>query len=110
MAEYWLDPSGNIRRMEGEQEILATVTDNLSEHEVAAILSALEIQFQSHDGIKLGVVARVSAALMRSMFRDQPHEWVSAPNEALDGRTPEDAIIEGDGEKVLNLLTFKPSV
>jgi len=109
MAEYWLDPSGNIRRMEDEQEILATVTDNLSEHETRAILDALNERFKSHNGPRLGMVGRISSALMRSMFRGNSDEWIATPNPDLDGRTPEDAVIEGDGEKVLNLLTTKPS-
>lgn len=110
MAEYWLDPSGNIRRMEGEQEIIATVTDNCSEHEVSAILLALETKFRDYDGTKLGVVGRISSALMRSMLRDQHADWITTPNDALDGRAPDDAIADGDGERVLNLLAFKPSV
>jgi hypothetical protein len=30
---YWGDPSGNIRRMSGEQEIIATITPECSEAE-----------------------------------------------------------------------------
>jgi hypothetical protein len=34
---YWGDPSGNIRRMSGEQEIVATVTGECSEAEWKAL-------------------------------------------------------------------------
>jgi len=29
--EYWGDPSGNIRRISGEQEIIATITPDCTE-------------------------------------------------------------------------------
>ena len=41
-AEYWGDPSGNIRRMSntgGDQEIIAVVTDECSEEEWKALCS-----------------------------------------------------------------------
>jgi hypothetical protein len=38
-AEYWGDPSGNIRRMSGEQEIIATVTGECTEEEFKALCS-----------------------------------------------------------------------
>ena len=104
MAEYWLDPSGNIRRMEGEQEIIAKVMDDCSEHELTAILNMLNTLFADYDGLKLGTVARISSALMRSMLRDQAKDWVSTPNPALQGRSPEDAVADGDGEIVLFLV------
>jgi hypothetical protein len=34
---YWVDPSGNLRRMSGEQEIIATVTDKCSDAEWVAL-------------------------------------------------------------------------
>ena len=34
---YWGDPEGNIRRMSGEQEIIATVTGDCSEAEWKAL-------------------------------------------------------------------------
>jgi hypothetical protein len=37
--EYWGDPSGNIRRMSGEQEIIATVTKECTEEEFKALCS-----------------------------------------------------------------------
>lgn len=36
-AEYWGDPSGNIRRMSGEQEIIAIVTESCSNEEWSAL-------------------------------------------------------------------------
>ncbi len=36
---YWGDPAGNIRRMSGEQEIIATVTGECSEAEWKALCS-----------------------------------------------------------------------
>jgi hypothetical protein len=38
-AEYRGDPSGNIRRMNGEQEIIATVTGQCTEEEWKALCS-----------------------------------------------------------------------
>jgi hypothetical protein len=38
-AEYWGDPSGNIRRMSGEQEIIATITGECTEEEFRALCS-----------------------------------------------------------------------
>lgn len=38
-AEYRGDPSGNIRRMSGEQEILATITGECTEEEFQALCS-----------------------------------------------------------------------
>jgi hypothetical protein len=41
---YWCDPSGNIRRMggeDGEQEIIATITKTCSEAEWRALCRAL---------------------------------------------------------------------
>lgn len=35
--EYWGDPSGNIRRMTGEQEIIATITEECTEKEFRAL-------------------------------------------------------------------------
>jgi hypothetical protein len=36
-AEYWGDPNGNIRRMSGEQEIIATITGKCTEEEWKAL-------------------------------------------------------------------------
>jgi hypothetical protein len=41
---YWLDPSGNIRRMgneDGEQEIIATLTDICSDAEGMLLATAM---------------------------------------------------------------------
>lgn len=38
---YWNDPSGNIRRMEGEQDVIATVTDDCSNEELLAMVENL---------------------------------------------------------------------
>jgi hypothetical protein len=38
-AEYWSDPSGNIRRMSGEQGIIATITGSCTEEEFRALCS-----------------------------------------------------------------------
>jgi hypothetical protein len=38
-VEYWGDPSGNIRRMSGEQEIIATITSECTEEEFRALCS-----------------------------------------------------------------------
>jgi len=43
---YWGDPSGNIRRMSGEQEIIATVTGECSEAEWRALYSIGEPKSQ----------------------------------------------------------------
>jgi hypothetical protein len=37
VEEYWGDPSGNIRRMAGEQEIIATITNECTEAEWRAL-------------------------------------------------------------------------
>ena len=34
---YWIDPSGNLRRMSGEQEIIAVMTDESSDAEWIAL-------------------------------------------------------------------------
>ena len=39
---YWGDPSGNIHRMSGEQEIIATVTGECSEAEWGALCNLAE--------------------------------------------------------------------
>ena len=38
-AEYWGDPNGNVRRMSGEQEIIATITSECTEEEWKALCS-----------------------------------------------------------------------
>ena len=38
-AEYWGDPNGNVRRMIGEQEIIATITSECTEEEWKALCS-----------------------------------------------------------------------
>jgi hypothetical protein len=43
---YWGDPSGNVRRMSGEQEIVATVTGECSEAEWKALCSIAEPKSQ----------------------------------------------------------------
>ena len=43
---YWGDPSGNIRRMSGEQEIIATITGECSEAEWKALYSIGEPKSQ----------------------------------------------------------------
>lgn len=40
--KYWSDPHGNIRRMAGEQDIIATVTDACSDVELQAALCGLD--------------------------------------------------------------------
>ena len=44
---YWGDPSGNIHRMSGEQEIIATVTGECSEAEWRALYSIAEPKSQA---------------------------------------------------------------
>ena len=41
---YWGDPSGNIKRMEGEQETIATVREVCTEKERLAMLDGLNAQ------------------------------------------------------------------
>lgn len=112
MANYWLDFAGNIRRVEGEQSIIATTTERCSEHELVAILDTLNTKFASHDGLKLDIVGRISNALMRSLLRGQGAIWTVTPNPDLNDRSPADAIADGDGELVLAVIekaATKPS-
>jgi hypothetical protein len=44
---YWGDPNGNIHRMSGEQEIIATVTGECSEAEWRALWSIAEPKSQT---------------------------------------------------------------
>jgi hypothetical protein len=47
---YWLDPSGNIRRMgdeDGEQEIIATVTEICSDAEATLLATAMDAAAQN---------------------------------------------------------------
>ena len=39
VEEYWGDPSGNLRRMSGEQEVIATVSPICTEQEWKALCS-----------------------------------------------------------------------
>jgi hypothetical protein len=44
-SEYWGDPSGNIRRMSGEQEIIATISPECTEEEWKTLCSIAEKLF-----------------------------------------------------------------
>lgn len=51
---YWGDPQGNIRRMSGEQEIVATVTPECNEAEWKALCALGVDAAQSTEGKVLG--------------------------------------------------------
>lgn len=49
-------------------------------------------------------MAELGAAMDGVIKKSKQAEWLTTPNDALDGKTPSSVMAEGHAEKVLSLL------